>query len=205
MPNVRATSSSRGEGWNFDRTTLYCIIAIHKNKAKLKCLKTKHDGKSEVEKVDDEAEDEKEEEEEVPLKRKRQCKKEASRSKRARTLRKPSCLCPPRVPRKEAHRILLTQQIQNTSPSPWQECNENLVLVVQNKEGTSIPQQEENSLALVANQTSQNKPLSLEDSNQDVFKDSIINPFAFIDDAFHEKQEDKAGSSILSPKRKGGS
>ncbi|KAA0036868.1 hypothetical protein E5676_scaffold110G002410 [Cucumis melo var. makuwa] len=40
--------------------TLHGIIVVHKNKIKLKRLKTKHDGKSEVEKVDDEEEIEKE-------------------------------------------------------------------------------------------------------------------------------------------------
>uniref|UniRef100_A0A9I9DKC0 Protein MNN4-like n=1 Tax=Cucumis melo TaxID=3656 RepID=A0A9I9DKC0_CUCME len=54
------------------------------NKAKLKRLKTKQDGKSEVEKGDEEVEDEKEEVE-VPLKRKRQGEEEASRSKKAKS------------------------------------------------------------------------------------------------------------------------
>ncbi|KAA0042322.1 hypothetical protein E5676_scaffold477G00140 [Cucumis melo var. makuwa] len=58
-------------------TTLHRIIAVNKNKAKLKCLKTKQDGKSEVEKVEDEHEDEKQKDD-VPLKRKRQGEKEAS-------------------------------------------------------------------------------------------------------------------------------
>lgn len=61
----------KDEVWS--ATTVHCIIGIHKNKAKLKCLRTKQDGKSEVEKVNGEDEDEKEEEE-VPQKCKQQSK-----------------------------------------------------------------------------------------------------------------------------------
>uniref|UniRef100_A0A9I9CFX8 Uncharacterized protein n=2 Tax=Cucumis melo TaxID=3656 RepID=A0A9I9CFX8_CUCME len=57
--------------------TFHCIIVIHKNKSKLKCFKTKQYGKSEIKEVDDEDEEE-EKEDDIPLKRKRQDKKEAS-------------------------------------------------------------------------------------------------------------------------------
>ena len=66
--------------------TVHCIVVIHKNKTKLKRLKIKQDGKSEVEKVDEEVDEEKEEEE-VPLKRKWQGEEETSRSKRAKSSR----------------------------------------------------------------------------------------------------------------------
>ncbi|KAA0060282.1 drebrin-like [Cucumis melo var. makuwa] len=58
--------------------TLYRIIAINRNKAKLKYLKAKQDGKSEVKEVDDKDEEEKEEDN-VPLKRKRQSEDESSK------------------------------------------------------------------------------------------------------------------------------
>ena len=64
--------------------TLHHIIVVHKNKAKLKAHKAKQDGKSEVKKVDDEAEDEREEEK-VPLKRKWQGEEEVLELKREKS------------------------------------------------------------------------------------------------------------------------
>ncbi|KAA0060863.1 hypothetical protein E6C27_scaffold137G001110 [Cucumis melo var. makuwa] len=57
---------------------------LPQNKVKLKCLKTKQDGKSDVKKVDGKDEEEKEKDD-VPLKRKRQGGEEASRSKRIKS------------------------------------------------------------------------------------------------------------------------
>uniref|UniRef100_A0A9I9DU01 Uncharacterized protein n=1 Tax=Cucumis melo TaxID=3656 RepID=A0A9I9DU01_CUCME len=68
-------------------------------------------------------------------------------------------------------------------------------------EGNSIPQQRENPLSLVDDPTSQDKPLSPEESNQDIFQDSISDSATFIDDAFKE-EEDEARSPVLSPKGK---
>ncbi|TYK03306.1 protein MNN4-like [Cucumis melo var. makuwa] len=60
------------------------IISIYKNKAKLKRLKTKPNGKLEVKEVDGEDKEEKKEND-IPLKRKRQGEEEASRSKKLKT------------------------------------------------------------------------------------------------------------------------
>lgn len=60
------------------------IIAIHKNKARLKRLNNKKEGQVEVTDVEV-SEEEERDEDEVPLKHKRQVEEEASRSKRVKT------------------------------------------------------------------------------------------------------------------------
>lgn len=66
-------------------TTLRRIIAIHKNKATLKHLKTKKEGQLEVKDMNDSEEEKDNERDDVPLKRKRQGEDKASRLKRTKS------------------------------------------------------------------------------------------------------------------------
>ncbi|KAA0048706.1 hypothetical protein E6C27_scaffold4358G00290 [Cucumis melo var. makuwa] len=126
-------------------------------------------------------------------------KSKSFKATRSQTPTKSKTLPPPQKSKSPTS----SQQIQNTFPSYGKELNEHLALVVQNKEGTLTLRQKGIPLPLVANQTNQNKPPSLEDSNQKVFKDSITDPFAFIDDMFNEKEGDEAKNLILSLTREG--
>lgn len=75
MSSVRKAASSRRKGWSVYRHTFCCIIAIHRNKERLKHLKTKKEGQLEVKYVDNS--DEEREKDDVPLKCKRQGEEEA--------------------------------------------------------------------------------------------------------------------------------
>ncbi|KGN57727.1 hypothetical protein Csa_009739 [Cucumis sativus] len=65
-------------------STLHRIIAIHKNKAKIKCLKTK-EGCKVVKEIDDDDVEEEDKKDNIPQKRKRQDKEDDLGSKKAKS------------------------------------------------------------------------------------------------------------------------
>ena len=65
-------------------STFHRIIAIHKNKAKIKCLKTK-EGCKVVKEIDDDDVEEEDKTDNIPLKRKRQDKEDDLGSKKAKS------------------------------------------------------------------------------------------------------------------------
>ncbi|KAA0066896.1 hypothetical protein E5676_scaffold236G001180 [Cucumis melo var. makuwa] len=140
-------------------STLHRVIAIHKNKARLKCLKTKQAGQIEVKVVDDKDEEEESEEDNVPLKCKRQGEEEALGSKKAKTSK--------------------AKDSKDTLPHASTTCPKK-----KKPTTTFSPIKSKFSKAKTSQTLS-----SPEESNQKIFQDTICDPTMFIDDVFKESEE----------------